>query len=315
MKRFAYVVVLLVVFGAASIAVFRVDPSLKYEIEDPAYRFIGRQIFVKRGPLDTAYLGTSRIWTAVDTKRINEAHPDQRSVNLGSNWFGRHARLVIVRDLLKSRPPRRLVLEVVHLEPTAEHPYSAALGYPEEVPMDQFARKWGPGTRAKNFREGVSYFFAYELGQAVKSYYLLYRRLTGSYMAEAPTYLDQRFGHHRVEISAEAQQTYWDTIADDPPRYVPYDEKTSTPGEELDEIARLCREANVDLWFLFLPERNGPLLGPEHRARLSRLGEIADVSVDDLFDHRLWRDNGHFNVDGVEILTTRVLGSRLYREP
>ena len=70
---------------------------------------------------------------------------------------------------------------------------------------------------------------------------------------------------------------------------------------------------DVELYFLYVPERNGPLIGPKFEAELRRRGKVLDVSVDGLFDYELWRNAGHFNHEGTARFTRRVLASELYR--
>lgn len=79
------------------------------------FPFIHRQIFAEKGDLDIAFIGSSRIWTAVNTPYVQKKLSDELGrpanvVSLGWNWAGSDMVYLISRDLLARRHVRLLVI-------------------------------------------------------------------------------------------------------------------------------------------------------------------------------------------------------------
>ncbi|MCK6546685.1 hypothetical protein L6R52_12615 [Myxococcota bacterium] len=291
---------------AGSVALFELDPTLKYELDSDNYRWVGQAIFDPDVEIGTAFVGTSRTWTAVDTSRIARERPEDRPINLGTNWHGRQARWVVIRDLLASKRVERLVVEIYHQEEEDAHPYSRFLGSVFDPPLNQ-------PVPAKQLLSDVT---GYYLGAGVRGYYLWYRRLVhGNFHDWRYPGWDQSRGHHTPSTTPEELERFWASIAPEAPRYDVYDDDGLRIREGfLARVSELCRARGVALYFLFVPARNGPLPSPRFLDVLRKYGTPIDLPIDGLYEARLWRDPTHFDDEGTRIFTERLLASPLYAQ-
>ena len=82
--------------------------------EDGPYPFLHRQIFLEKGDVDIAFIGSSHVWTGIDTRRVQEELSRRLGreavvVTLGWPWSGFDALYFLSRDLLRQRKVRMLV--------------------------------------------------------------------------------------------------------------------------------------------------------------------------------------------------------------
>jgi hypothetical protein len=77
-------------------------------------------------PIDIAFIGTSHTMTGIDDRGIEEALAKAgvraNVANLGTIWMGRDMHLFLTRELLASKAPKLIVLEINEHEPPYGHP-------------------------------------------------------------------------------------------------------------------------------------------------------------------------------------------------
>lgn len=305
-------------FGLGSVLLFELDPSLKYNLDSDNYRWVGQAIFEPRFQVGTAFVGTSRVWTAVDTASIARAFPEDHPINLGTNWHGRQARWVVIEDLIAQKPIKRLVVEIFHLEEEDAHPYSRFLGAIDDPPLELWRDLNAATLFANNHpKRLLSELIAYYLSAMVRGYYLWFRKLWyGPFTAFAYPHWDASLGHHQTSNTPEDQARFVASIEGEAPRYeVDPDQTRRIPERFLRNVAALCRQKGIELYFLFLPARNGPIPNPRYLEVLGRYGTPLILPLDGLYEARLWRDPTHFTAEGTAIFTKRLMESPLYRRP
>lgn len=302
-----------------SIWLFHADPSLKYNMNDTAYRWIGQKIYDPAAKIDTVFMGTSQIWTAVNTQQINTKHPGQKSYNFGSNWHGRHARYVVLRDLLEEKKVKRVVLEVAEKEPDLSHRYSRYLGGFKDYSFLHLAKVNHLKPRdvlqlSPLYKSWVGETFGYLLSLPVKGYYYAGKGLVGlGFEGDDFEERDERYGYRVVHQSLELAEANAKKLAARAPIYSKV-ARTDVASNDfyVRRIAELCNEKGAELFFLFVPRRNAPAPGPAYKNLLAQLGTLVELPMDELYDHRLWRDYLHLDEEGAAVFTHRLLKSSLY---
>lgn len=303
-------------FGLGSVVWFELDPRLKYNLDSDNYRWVGQAIYEPRFPIGTAFVGTSRVWTAVDTATIARAFPEDQPINLGTNWHGRQARWVVIRDLVNAKPIKRLVVEIFHFEEEDTHPYSRFLGAIDDPPLELWRELAMPAMLTdEQPKRLLSDLLGYYLSAWVRSYYLAFRKLWyGPFDSFSYPHWDRSLGHLQTSNTPEEQARFQATIAGEAPRYeVDPDSTRRIPERFLRRVSELCRERGIELYFLFVPGRNGPIPNQRYLEVLGRYGTPLILPLDGLYEARLWRDPSHFTAEGTAIFTRRLLESPLYR--
>lgn len=95
------------------------------------YSHFEQQIFEEKSDIDILFLGSSLIWSAVDTPYVQKELSRKlgRDVNVltfGSNWRGEDLSYVLLRDLLEKRKVQMLVIHMPLDYQTEETPHKQA---------------------------------------------------------------------------------------------------------------------------------------------------------------------------------------------
>lgn len=307
MNKFRNTILSMILLGAISVGIFESDPSLKYQLSYYAYRWFGATMYDSKVRIDTLFIGSSRTWAAVDPRIIREAHPEDQVYNFGVNWHGRHLRYVILRDLLKVKKVKRVILEVYHLEPGAYHRFSSLVGSLQDAPLIIDAL-WN--TKGLRFQRKLSEIWTYLLSQTVKSYYLLGRR----WLLPADNFasIDRTFGYKKIN-NAAAERDYYEKNKSIPVKVKKFqDERSDYPMDTIERISALCQAHGAELYFLFVPGRNEALPSDRYQAQLESFAPLIVPDVAQLYRPDLWVNATHFNRKGAVLFTNMMLKSVLY---
>jgi hypothetical protein len=118
-ERIAFIVLLLFVLFSPFLTYF-IDRPIAYRsvsLRCGPYAYIADEIFNKTEAIDMLFLSSSEIWTGVNIKHLRKLwkskhHKDFNIVMLGSNWRGMDRFYFILKDVLKRRRVKTLVLSI-----------------------------------------------------------------------------------------------------------------------------------------------------------------------------------------------------------
>jgi hypothetical protein len=298
--------------------------SVRYTLPQAEYLWLRDHVLADSRPLDTVFLGSSRIRTAIDPQLVCAVTPQNRpSVNLGVNWHGRNMHFVLLKDLLSSRPIRRLVLETsADMEAVGTHRVFGSLARPSDALRTPMIRVFLPGLIeepfARNMRglgDWIVPVLAPSLHAIRHAYDRLTRRISGPHASEIES-LTALCGY----LPNSGEYVEFDpppTERVEPVRPLDSWMRSVSPDAyafEIDRIATLCRDHNVELMFLYLPRRGYREMAPELRSVLSKHGAVICPPWDEFSDTMNWRDGNHFNLAGAKRFGV-WLRSALEREP
>lgn len=307
------------------------DRYLRYQnLTDPAVvksSWIYERIHFDPTPIDIAFVGTSHTVFGIDSQVVEHACLDAgetrcHTVNLGLEHLGRNVHWLIARELLASRTPRLLVIEVQETEFRALHPAFGSLAEPGDI------------ISAPIF---INTSFVTDL------VHLPLRQMTLFVHTLAP----RLFGEHEAFISSLYRGSHWDDtfaslgspqhpIASPTPRTrgattaeLERERIQSAAADEnniklpavlrpfeyranliyLDKLMTLAREKNVEVRFLYMPSF-AVTAPPRFSALYASFAPSWQVPDTILSQPALWSDIGHLNYDGAVTLST-WLGARI----
>jgi hypothetical protein len=164
--------------------------------EDGPYRFLHGQIFAGQEDLDLVFIGSSHIWSGVETRRVKaelsrKLGREAQVVTLGWPWAGYDALYFITRDLLEHRRVRMLVFyDDVSRDPDT----GAILDHAHRL-----APRWCRWREDREALEGVplrrksQYYFASILGLPRQLYTRLAPRFRERAYLPGPGYWERKY--------------------------------------------------------------------------------------------------------------------------
>lgn len=294
----------------ASVALFELQPQLKYNLRDPIYHRLKARIFdPEPRRFDVAFIGSSHIWNAVDTEAINGLHPGQFTYNFGVNWFGNDTKLVIVRDLLEHKPVGSVVLEITGGDDHEWHEYFKSMGTLADA--RRIIRTSGAKLTARDFltlspqfRTEMEHTGSLLLPFSVKGLYFAFREYWWK-IPPVPT------PDHAGFLPIKSVFNFPD------PSFVVADSDDSRSevvlSSSLQEIGRLCRKHKVKLYFLFVPQRNEAYPGQKFLGELKKWGQPVVLDSRRIYPPQLWYNSSHLNTAGATIFTDMLLQSAIFQ--
>lgn len=128
--------------GLAALCLLPHDPYIRWQDQRlEAYARLGwmyERIHFDPTPVDVAFVGTSHSMNGIDGAAVARAaaeagRPCLNVVNLAIPNYGRNLHWIIARELLRARPVRTLVLEVLENETRQAHPLFVAVADAADV--------------------------------------------------------------------------------------------------------------------------------------------------------------------------------------
>ncbi|GJM32191.1 MAG: hypothetical protein DHS20C18_11920 [Saprospiraceae bacterium] len=214
-------------------------------------------------------------------------------LTLGYCRLGRNLSLVLLKDLLKHKNPKTLVLEVREDENRYSHPVFPYLAEREDV--FQPVMLFNPDL-IKDLYLGVRTRFEYHqrkwLNNHPEAYPADYRSYgygSSQRLADS-TFLRQK----KAERIIRAERKLKEGGRDFHMRF---------PRAYLKKIAQLVATHGIQLYFLYLPEYGWPLREPMELATYRQYGEVWIPPADILDNPKHWMDDGHLNDEGARALS------------
>jgi len=283
------------------IAFLPVPEQVRYEsLSNDAIRIkeIHERIVANPKPIDVAFIGTSHTWNGVSDSEIESllstAGTSVAVANLASSWPGRDINLFLIKQLLRHKNPRLIILEIQEHEYRGGHgvlPYVANLS-------DMFCCRF---FLDPHFPRN---FLSYLKRQTLNSLTLILRggsELVGADPADFGWMPLTRTGRpfHPALSSNTPSITRVKELG-----YV----ATSAYGlDVVRRIVRLARERRVDVAFLYLPEFAYANRPPVVSIRYyTELGPVLRIPATISKDPTMWFDKAHLNLDGSKLLAFKL---------
>lgn len=308
MKKFLrYLLLIVLPFMAAAIA------SLWYPLPRRwAYNYaakdcrgavwIQHRLYEDERPVDVAFIGSSRTFCAVDDEQLDSLlRPRQLQVaNLALCRFGRDGQYAVLRDLLITKKPQWVVIEVTERESFSSHLSYPALAQPGEVvnPVSWLNR---------------DYFKVAGNHLAVKHRYLQ-EQIFGTYQDTVPDPQQGLFyhitGYEAIPGNKVAEYDTKKMPAGTPGGAVRKraDWEYATSKAWLKKMTDLCKQNHVKVAFLFLPNYTNAASSPAELEYYSTLAPVWMVPTAFTSSSGQWRDVDHLNCGGTELVTTWLSG-------
>ena len=303
-----------------------------------AFPWIQQKIFAESSDVDLAFLGSSRLWAAIDTPQVRKdfaRHLDRDAevFTLGWAWQGFDALYYVTRDLLEHRHVRILVIDDEIRQPDRPHP---------------IASRWFRVGENSDALEGLSF--------------TSHLRLYSSAVLGAPRHLLSLVRPNLLDDPSQLKRNYWNIYYRAPdiaqnfgslqarlahtlnPNFSEYMEKGSATsadalrygtqnkesfkftGSSIQKyqlhfarrLARLCEERGTKLVFLHTPHllERGSTSIVEREFWPDVLGtpvEIVGIPHAKLFagiterdEKMFFRDDGHLNQNGQKLFTPLI---------
>lgn len=237
--------------------------------------------------VDIVFLGSSHFINGINDQFIEESLKEHNHnvVNLGYCRLGRNFSYVLFKEILESKKPKHLILEVRGDEDRYSHPIFPYIGHSSDVLLanplfnrDIFSDIW----------THISYKIA--VTQDV------------IYGTKAVEISDQSFGF--ASSADTASLIYMDEVK----------EKRANKRAELSKIERnfhmffartyldkinlLCVENNVKLWFLYIPEYGRYTDHPKEYNTYIKYGQVLIPPLTIFDNQENWGDENHLNQTG-----------------
>lgn len=251
-------------------------------------------------PIDLAFIGSSHTINAITEKRIQQSANcgALNIVNLGYCRMGRNMSYVLLKEILENKSVKSLVLEVREDEDRYSHPVFPFLADSRDVLGASLLFN-------KDFLVDNWDHFAYrcQLIQETVFGHLIPKVKESSdfgFMANVDTLpIKEALAVKEERISVIQEQGELARRF-----YIHY------PRSYLQQISELCRQHQIQLYFLYLPGYGSEVVQPIETGVYSTLGTLLLPPAELLNDRDNWHDPNHFNIGGAGRLSD-WLGSRL----
>jgi hypothetical protein len=287
--------------GLALLVCLPHDPYVRFQETKKDFskaRWIYERIHFDPAPLDVAFVGTSRTMTAVDDAAL-ETKVKQGIANLAIRTHGRNMAYVTVKELLRERTPRRVVLELMEVENRLGHPMFSYLAdrsdvlLPRSLLNDKLLEDWGrlPGRQASLFlKTAFPDRFHVQRAFSAASY-----AGSHSWMPEDVTWSDEELQALKSKMREQMHPSYLGE------RFAGLEYRLGY--QYVSAIRELAEARGSTLTFLYLPHFQGPS-EPLNVAFYRRHGDVWIPPREILEDRRNWSDASHLNVRGAGLLST-----------
>lgn len=278
--------------------------------------WIYERIHFDPSPIDVVFVGTSRTVAGIDSRIVEQSCHDEggrycSSVNFAMLHLGRNLHWLLAREVIESRKPRLLVVEVQETEYRALHPAFSYLADESDLV-------------AAPVVINTSYFT--DLGR------LPARQISLFAESAAPGLFDI----HTEFDPAHYQGPHWDDADKDPSSVVSDEQleserahmasieraKVRLPGRlqqleyranviYLERLLDLARQKNIEIIFMYLPmyhDAKPPLFANVY----DKYGATWWVPREIRDHHELWRDVNHLNFAGASAIST-FIGTKIAR--
>lgn len=303
MKRFLkqFVIFLLPILGSIVLLfILPLDKSFAYHYikQDCAGHgaWIHHRIFENPKPVDIAFIGSSRTIHGVMDELLEKELGDTAAIHvatLGYCRLGRNMSYLLLKDLLKRKHPKVLVLEVREDEDHFSHPMFPYVADAKDVLFP---------TLLFNRDVLIDPYLNLETRFEYQK-----QRLLGKIPVTYPQN-DRQYGYGPSDLQAEAGlleikkqerrlRAEWKLKAKGRNFHMRF------PRSYLHKINQLVKENDIELYFLYLPEYGWPLDMPFELHTYQQYGQVLLPPEEIFTNTRHWMDDGHLNDNGAQELS------------
>ncbi len=258
------------------------------------------RLYQNKRPIDLAFLGSSHTINSISENSIQQsANCDQLSiVNLGYCRMGRNMSYVLLKELLANKTVKSIVVEVREDEDRYSHPVFPFLANSADVlgasllyNRNYFVDNWQHiAYRCELIQESL---FEDAIPKVKK-------HSDYGFMANADT----------LSIEQVAKITTNQNIKTPKQGKLVTDFYARYPKSYLAKIAKLCKDDQVALHFLYLPRYGSKHPRPREAVEYASYGTLILPPDTLLRDKNNWHDKDHFNRSGAHRLSN-WLGTQL----
>jgi hypothetical protein len=266
-------------------------------------RWVYCRLFENAAPIDVALLGTSHTYFGLNDTLISEIVSKETGksfhiVNLAFPGRGRNHHLTLVEDLLATKQPKAIVLEVMEVESRSSHDISGAIATDRQIgsilhPLN-----------LKLVRDLSTYFNA-------RKRYLQYwlgaeEELIGCETSNVRTFILE----NSVLTLDQAKEKRDALLSMRKPILLPKSQRKlefAFPLSVVRGIIERCKERGVDIYFLYNPYYTAPTRPMEYFSDFYEShGMLLTPPKEILDNHAFWFDGDHLNADGNRALSAWV---------
>jgi hypothetical protein len=281
---------------------FPVDPRNRYiGLKEDCFNhgiWIYDRMHLNPKPVDVAFIGSSHTVNGINDKMIEEnLSPYKLAVaNFGYCRLGRNLSYTLIKELIKTKHPKAILVEVLEDEDRYSHPifpyiaesrdvFAPALLYNRDILADM--------------KETILYKLA-----------LIQKRFSSKSddipvssepfgFASSP---DTATAQFLSEIAQKRSRQYAQMPAYERNFYMKY------PRSYLQKIGKLCSANEIKLFFLYLPGYGPHPSLPKENETYTRYGEVLIPPDSIISDIYYWKDEDHCNQAGAASLSGWLAG-------
>lgn len=265
-----------------------VDKRLKYEgLRNDCFNhgiWIHDRIFENEKEIDIAFLGSSQSLNAVEDRLLEEVLGKYSVANLAYCRLGRNLSYILLKELLRKKKPKTLILELRNTENKFPHPIFPLLAESKELILTN--PLFYKGQFEDLYEHG-----AYKIG-------ILQKMSLGSRKRAAirkedfghsnsPDTADFAYLEQRKERLLAKEVSDWNQRLDD-----------QFPKSYVEKMMEICQKNNIQVYFLFLPVYGLADKAPFEKEFYEAYGEILYPPKTLLNNPDFWHDDKHLNTAG-----------------
>jgi hypothetical protein len=256
--------------------------------------WIHDRIYLHPKEIDIAFLGSSRTLNSVDDKLISDSLAGVQAVNFGYCRFGRDLGFVLLKEIIRTKELKKLVIEVRANENRFSHPIFPYIADSRDVVLAS------PIMNGKILANAWTHF-AYKI-ELTQDY--LYRHETKAPVRTGDAGFAPVEGTAAPSDLEEIKQSR--TI---PGRRGLKIEQTLHAGFArvyLKRISKICSRKKIDIYFLYLPSYGIYPEKPKELKTYLKYGEVLIPPMELLEDQGNWYDVNHLNAIGANGLSVWI---------
>ena len=250
-----------------------------------------QRIFENQAPVDVAFIGSSRTLHAVNDKALGKTlsgktGSDLNVVNFGFCQQGRNFQYAVLKDLLKHKHPKLVIIEITEDERRSTHQSYPYIADARDIVFSPCLNSyyWTDLVKAIAVRwEQLKFnlFFKTDLNSKNASLYgysSIDRVVTNDELKQNREYWNKRI--------LRDHKSFWGKFLDSYPKYF------------LEKTIDLLNEDSVEFCFLFIPTANVDIENSLFDSYYQQFGKCYYLKPSKYSDQSLWLDASHFNDEG-----------------